>query len=144
MVPVFRTKNLPGIFDEFLSGNLIPNFVEEGGWKSTPAVNIYESNEKFAIEIAAPGLEKEDFKIDLKNEVLNVSSEKNNQKEDEVNKGKVIRSEFRYASFKRSFALPKEVDATNIKASNKNGILTIELPKKVEYKDNLFRQIEIQ
>ena len=122
MLPVFRTKNLPGIFDEFLSGNLLPNFVEEGGWKSTPAVNIYESNEKFAIEIAAPGLEKED----------------------EVNKGKVIRSEFRYASFQRSFALPKEVDVANIKASNKNGILTIELPKKVEYKNNLFRQIEIQ
>ena len=144
MLPVFRTKNLPGIFDEFLSGNLIPNFVEEEAWKSTPAVNIYESNEKFAIEIAAPGLEKEDFKIDLKNEILTVSSEKSDKKEEEANKGKVIRSEFRYASFQRSFALPKEVDVANIKASNKNGILTIELPKKVEYKNNLFRQIEIQ
>ena len=144
MLPVFRTKNLPGIFDEFLSGNLIPNFVEEGAWKLTPAVNIYESNEKFAIEIAAPGLEKEDFKIDLKNEILTVSSEKSDKKEEEANKGKVIRSEFRYASFQRSFALPKEVDVANIKASNKNGILTIELPKKVEYKNNLFRQIEIQ
>jgi len=144
MLPVFKTRNLPGIFDEFLSGNLLSNFVEEGALKSTPAVNIYESNEKFAIEIAAPGLEKEDFKIDLKNEILTVSSEKSEKKEDEVNKGKVIRSEFRYSSFQRSFALPKEVDATNIKASNKNGILTIELPKKVEYKNNLFRQIEIQ
>ncbi|MDO8930300.1 MAG: Hsp20/alpha crystallin family protein, partial [Bacteroidota bacterium] len=72
-----------------------------------------------------------------------VSSEKSEKKED-TNKGKVIRSEFRYSSFQRSFALPKEVDATNIKASNKNGILTIELPKKVEFKENLIRQIEVQ
>ncbi len=143
MLPVFRTKNLPGIFDEFLSGNLLPNFVEEGGWKSAPAVNIYENNEKFAIEIAAPGLEKEDFKIDLKNEIIMVSSEKSDKKE-ETNKGKVIRSEFRYASFQRSFALPKEVDVANIKAYNKNGILIIELPKKVEFKENLIRQIEVQ
>ena len=143
MLPVFRTKNLPGIFDEFLIGNLIPDFVEEGGLKSKPAVNIYENNEKFAIEIAAPGLEKEDFKIDLKNEIITVSSEISDKKE-ETNKGKVIRSEFRYVSFQRSFALPKEVDVANIKASNKNGILTIELPKKVEFKENLIRQIEVQ
>lgn len=144
MLPVFKTRNFPGSFDEFLSGNLLPDFVEEGGWKSKPAVNIYENNEKFIVEIAAPGLDKEDFKIDLKNEILTVSSETRAKSEDAVNKGKVIRSEFSYSSFQRSFALPKEVDVTNIKASNKNGILTIELPKKVEYKNNLSRQIEIQ
>lgn len=143
MLPVFRSRNLPDLFDEFFNSNLLPNFVEEGAWKSTPAVNIFENNEKFEIEVAAPGLEKEDFKIDLKNDHLVVYSEKKDKKE-EKEKGKVVRSEFRYSTFQRSFALPKEVDITNIKASHKNGVLTIELPKKTEYKENWSRQIEIQ
>lgn len=143
MLPVFKTRNLPGIFDEFFTGNLLPNFVEEGAWKSTPAVNIYETNEKFEIEIAAPGLEKDDFKIDLKDEYLTVSSERKDRKE-EKEKGKVVRSEFKYSSFQRSFSLPHEINASAINATHKNGVLTIELPKKVEYKNNLSRQIEIQ
>jgi len=143
MLPVFKTRSLPGLFDEFFNGNLLPNYIEEGAWKSTPAVNIYETNEKFEIEIAAPGLEKEDFKIDLKNDYLLVYSEKKDKKE-EKEKGKVVRSEFRYSSFQRSFALPKDIDATAIQATHKNGVLIIELPKKVEQKDSLVRQIEIQ
>lgn len=143
MLPVFKSKNLPGLFDEFFSGNLLPNFIEEGAWKSTPAVNIYETNEQFEIEIAAPGLEKEDFKINLKDEYLTVWSEKKDKKE-EKEKGKLVRSEFRYSSFQRSFSLPHEIDVTAINATHRNGILTISLPKKVEYKNNLSRQIEIQ
>jgi len=143
MLPVFRSRNLPDLFDEFFNGNLLPNYIEEGAWKSTPAVNIFENNEKFEIEIAAPGLEKEDFKIDLKNDHLIVYSEKKDKKE-EKEKGKVVRSEFRYSSFSRSFALPHEVDASNIKATHKNGVLSVELPKKAEYKENWSRQIDIQ
>ena len=143
MLPVFKTRSLPGLFDEFFNGNLLPNYLEEGAWKSTPAVNIYETNEKFEIEIAAPGLEKEDFKIDLKNDYLLVYSEKKEKKE-EKEKGKLVRSEFRYSSFQRSFALPKEIDIAAIKATHKNGVLTIELPKRLEQKDSSVRQIEIQ
>jgi HSP20 family protein len=143
MLPVFKTRSLPGLFDEFFNGNLLPNYLEEGAWKSTPAVNIYETNEKFEIEIAAPGLEKEDFKIELKNDYLLVYSEKKEKKE-EKEKGKLVRSEFRYSSFHRSFALPKEIDIAAIKATHKNGVLTIELPKRLEQKDSSVRQIEIQ
>ena len=143
MLPVFRSRNLPDLFDEFFNSNLLPNFVEEGAWKSTPAVNIFENNEKFEIEVAAPGLEKDDFKIDLKNDHLVVYSEKKDKKE-EKEKGKVVRSEFRYSSFQRSFALPKDIDVTAISATHKNGILIIELPKKIEQKDSSVRQIEIQ
>ena len=142
MLPVFKTRSLPGLFDEFFSGNFLPNYHEEGAWKSVPAVNIYESDDKFEIQIAAPGLEKEDFKIDLKNEYLLVYSEKQNKKE-EKEKGKVVRSEFKYSSFQRSFALPKDIDVAAICASHKNGILTVEIPKKIEQKDNSVRQIEI-
>jgi HSP20 family protein len=143
MLPVFKSRSLPGLFDEFFSGNLLPNYIEEGAWKSTPAVNIYETNERFEIEIAAPGLDKEDFKIDLKDEYLMVYSEKKDKKE-EKEKGKVVRTEFRYSSFQRSFAMPKNIDASAINATHKNGILKIELPKRVEQKDNNTRQIEIQ
>ena len=142
MLPVFKSRTLPGLFDEFFTGNLLPNYIEEGAWKSTPAVNIYETNEKFEIEIAAPGLEKEDFKIDLKDDYLMVYSEKKDKK-DEKEKGKVVRIEFRYSSFQRSFAIPKDIDASAINATHKNGILLIELPKKVEQKENSSRQIEI-
>ncbi len=143
MLPVFKTRSLPGLFYEFFNGNLLPNYIEEGAWKSTPAVNIFETNEKFEIEIAAPGLEKEDFKIDLKDDCLTVYSEKKDKKE-EKEKGKVVRSEFKYSSFQRTFTLPHEIDVTAINATHKNGVLSINLPKKVEYKNNLSRQIEIQ
>lgn len=143
MLPVFKTRSLPGLFDEFLNGNLVPNYLEEGNWKSTPAVNIYENTKKFEIEIAAPGLDKEDFKIDLKNDYLLVYSETKEEK-NEKEKGKVLRSEFRYSTFKRTFSLPKEVNVSEIAATHKNGILTIELPKKAEFVENMTRKIEIQ
>ena len=143
MLSVFKTRNLPGLFDEFFSGNLLPNYIEEGACKSTPAVNVYETDDKFDIEIAAPGLEKEDFKIDLKDDYLMVYSEKKDKKE-EKERGKVVLTEFRYSSFQRSFALPKDIDASAINATHKNGILLIELPKKVQQKDSASRQIEIQ
>lgn len=143
MLPVFKNRTLPGLFEEFFSENLLPNYIEEGAWKSTPAVNIYETKEKFEIEIAAPGLGKEDFKIDLKDDYLMVYSEKKDRRE-EKDKGKVVRTEFRYSSFQRSFALPKNIDVSSINATHKNGILLIELPKWVEQKDSSSRQIEIQ
>jgi len=143
MLPVFKSRTLPGLFDEFFTGNLLPNYIEEGAWKSTPAVNIYETNDKFDIEIAAPGLEKDEFKIDLKDDYLMVYSEKKDKKE-EKEKGKVVRTEFRYTSFQRSFAIPKDIDASMINATHKNGILTIELPKRVEQKNSTSRQIEIR
>lgn len=143
MLPVFRSRNLPDLFDEFFNSNVLPNFVEEGAWKSTPAVNIFENEDKYEIEVAAPGLEKEDFKVDVQNGHLLVYSEKKDKKE-EKEKGKVVRSEFRYSSFQRTFALPEEVDVAAIKATHKNGVLAIELPKKPEYKEDSSRKIEIQ
>ena len=143
MLPVFKSRTLPGLFEEFFSENLLPNFIEEGAWKSTPAVNIYENNEKFEIEIAAPGLDKEDFKIDLKDDYLMVYSEKKDQRE-EKERGKVVRTEFRYSTFQRSFAVPKDIDVSQINATHKNGILHIELPKRKEQRENSSRQIEIQ
>ena len=143
MLPVLRsTRNLPGIADNFFSRNLWDNFFNEKEWSSSPDVNIMESNEHFEIEIAAPGLEKKDFQIDLKDNVLTVSSEKKTEQKER--KGlKIVRREFSYLSFSRSFVIPEGVDFSKINASHSNGILKIELPKKEEFKDQEPRKISI-
>ena len=92
-----------------------------------PAVNIKENENNFEIELAAPGLSKKDFSINLEKKILTVSSEREVNNESE-NKN-YMRKEFGYTSFKRSFKLPETVNTEKIKASFKNGILNIELPK---------------
>ena len=108
---------------------------------SFPAVNVLESDNSFKIELAAPGLKKEDFKINIHENVLTISSEQ--KTENEENNGKYTRKEFNYKSFKRSFTLPKTVDGEKIVASYDNGVLGLELPKKEEAKPKEPRLIEI-
>ena len=92
-----------------------------------PSANIIEKPEGFELEIAAPGLKKDDFKIDLDNSILTISSEIEDEKNEE---GKnYTRKEFYYGSFSRSFTLPKSVDINKIKAEYKEGILKVDLPK---------------
>lgn len=95
-----------------------------------PSANIIEKQNGFELEIAAPGLAKHDFKINLENSVLTISSEMEDEKREE---GKhYTRKEFYYGSFSRSFTLPKSVDPDKIKADYVNGILRIDLPKRAE------------
>lgn len=143
MLPVFKNnRNLPGIADNFFGRSLWDDFFADKEWSSSPDVNIMESAEHYEIEIAAPGLEKKDFRIDLKDNVLTVSSEK--KTENKERKGlKVVRREFSYSSFSRSFVIPEGVDFSKIAASHEQGILKITLPKKEEFKDKEPRQISI-
>jgi HSP20 family protein len=108
---------------------------------SVPAVNVNEDENQFNIEVAAPGMEKKDFKLDLNHNVLTISSEKMEKKESD-NK-KFTRREFRYTSFNRSFTLPNSVQEEGIKASYKEGILNISIPKKEEAKEKGPKHIEI-
>jgi HSP20 family protein len=105
-----------------------------------PAVNIKDEKDKYIVEFAAPGLKKEDFKVDLDNYVLTVSSEK--KQENQEKESNYTRREFVYSSFSRSFTLPRTVNIEKIKADYAHGILTIALPKKEE-EVKLTRQIEI-
>jgi HSP20 family protein len=106
-----------------------------------PAANIIEQNEAFYLEIAAPGLSKEDFKINLENNILTISSEIEDQKREE---GKnYTRKEFYYGSFSRSFTLPKTIDLDSIKAEYEQGILKIALPKKDEARVEMKKEIRI-
>ena len=142
MIPMLRRRNnLPSFVDEFFGDDLFNRFFNENENVTVPSVNIKEGKEEFSIEVAAPGLDKKDFKVDLNNNVLEISSEK--EFKEESKDEKVMRREFRYSSFKRTFTLPDTADTDKIKASYKDGILSINIPKKDEAKVKPVKQISI-
>lgn len=106
-----------------------------------PAANILEHTDSFELAIAAPGLKKDDFKINLENSILTISVEVDDQKMEE---GKTYtRKEFYFGSFSRAFTLPKTIDLEKIKAEYENGILRVALPKKDEAKVEMKKEIRI-
>jgi HSP20 family protein len=108
-----------------------------------PSVNIKETSNEFVVEMAAPGMKKDDFQIELNNNVLTIKSETKNEKEEKDSEN-YTRREFSYQSFQRSFNLNNRViDDSKIEAKYDNGILNILLPKKEEVKAKPTRQIEI-
>lgn len=108
---------------------------------SDPAANILEHPDSFELDIAVPGLKKDDFKINLDNSILTISVEVEDQKlEDAKN---YTRKEFYYGSFSRSFTLPKTVDLEKIRADYENGILKVMLPKREEAKIDMKKEIKI-
>ena len=143
MLPVFnRRGSLPSIVDDFFGKDMLSNvFDDYQTGICIPAVNIIEGKEDFRIEVAAPGLNKDDFSIDVKNNVLFISSEKSQQDENKAEK--IMRREFSYTSFSRSFSLPNTIDTDKITANHKDGILNIVIPKKEEAKEKPARQIKI-
>ena len=134
-------RSYPKLWDHFFSTDDLPEFFENDSFKSVPAVNIMENNDAFTIEVAAPGLDKKDFKINLENNCLTISSEQENNIE-EVD-DKVRRREFQYSNFSRSFTLPESIESEKIKANHKDGILYVSIPKKEEAKVKPARQISI-
>lgn len=110
---------------------------------SIPAVNIQELDDNFMVAVAAPGKSKEDFKIELDNDVLTISSEEKKENGSSEKSGRFTRKEFSYSTFKRAFSLPDTVDSEKIYASYNNGVLEINLPKREEAKVQPKRMIEI-
>jgi HSP20 family protein len=122
-----------GIFQPFSNlvenffGRDIDDFFKMPKSAFVPAVNIIQSDKKYTVEVAAPGLKKEDFKIEVEDGVLTISAEKETEAEDK-NK-KFTRMEYSYNAFCRSFSLPESVKATDVKAHYEDGILKIDVPK---------------
>jgi HSP20 family protein len=142
MLPVIRRKAIfPSLVDEFFGKDLVPGWFDTETGITEPSVNIVEGKSEFRIEVAAPGLEKDDFRINLQNNVLTISSEKESSKEEKEEK--FMRREFSYSQFRRSFSLPDTADAGNIVANHKNGVLLITIPKKDEAKEKPAREIAI-
>lgn len=138
--PVVAGSRMPyfnDIFNDFF-GNVVNPDLRSG---SVPQVNIRETDEGYHLEMAAPGLAKEDFKISIENEVLTVSGEKKKQTTEKNEK--YTRKEFAYNSFMRSFTLPEIVDTEKIRARYENGIMTVDLPKKEEAKPKSPREIQV-
>ncbi|MBL7928964.1 MAG: Hsp20/alpha crystallin family protein [Bacteroidia bacterium] len=108
---------------------------------TVPAVNISETNENFKIEVAAPGMNKEDFKLSVDNDLLTISAEKKEEKEE--NDTRYTRKEFSFVSFSRSFNMPEIVDSEKIDATYKNGVMSIILPKKEEARPRPPREIKV-
>ena len=136
----------PSFFDRFFEGDLMDwnrnNFSSTNS--TLPAVNVKESDNEFLIEVAAPGMSKNDFKIEYDNGQLTISSEHKDKKEEKEGE-KVTRREFSYQSFCRSFeVVDNVVDNQNIKAKYQDGILYITLPKREEIKPRPAKQIEIK
>lgn len=132
-------RNFAPVFPAIL-GNFLNDFerVAPAHQQSFPAVNVLETEESFQIELAAPGLKKEDFKVNIHENTLTISTEKTTEAT-----GKYTRREFNFSTFKRSFTLPKTVDSEQIVATYTDGILGLVLPKKEEAKPKEPRSIEI-
>ena len=138
-----RTNRLPVGFDDFFSTDWFggtSNHVSRIGF-NTPAVNIKDNEDDFRIYLAAPGLDKEDFKVELDNDTLSIFTEK--EMSEEQKEEKFTRKEFGYTSFKRVFNLPDSVNGTDINATYNKGVLEVILPKKEEAKVQPKRLIEI-
>ncbi len=109
-----------------------------------PSVNLKEDENGYSIEVAAPGLDKNDFKIEVHNDLLTISSEKNEENETKNENERYTKREFSYQSFSRSFSLPQTADGDKVEASYDKGILTVSIPKKEEAKPKAPRAIEIK
>ena len=135
---------LSPMFDDFFGRELF-NW-GNNNYSSTrttmPSVNIRETNDNYEVEVAAPGMDKADFKITLDDNLLTISSFK--EQSNEETKDRYTRREFSYQSFRRSFELPKEVvDEDKISARYENGLLHLSIPKKEEVKQKTPKLIEI-
>lgn len=141
----FNRRPFEGSFNNFVD-DLFTNFPVltkndgDQGLGFAP-VNIRETDKNYSIEIVAPGFEKADFKVNVDEQILTISAEKKNEVKEENEKQ--IRREYSYRSFKRSFTLDEKTDVNGIDAKYVNGVLTLNLPKKVEVKTPA-QQINIQ
>ena len=127
----------PSLMNEFFNEDFRMNLINRN--HSIPSVNSVENNESFEIDLAVPGMKKDDFTIELNDKVLVISSENTNS----VENGNMRLNEFNYSSFQRSFRVPESVELDKIKANYKNGILKIKLPKKKDSITKSNRVIDI-
>jgi HSP20 family protein len=131
------------LIDNFFGNEWLENL--ERDWTTmTPSVNVKETENKVVVEVAAPGMHKEDFVIKVENDVLNIFAEVKQENENKDENARFVRREFRYESFRRAFTLPKTIDSEHIEAHYENGILSLDLPKKPELVSKPSKSIEIK
>ena len=126
-----------------LLGNDLPTLMMSNfnAGMTLPKVNIRETADSFFVDMAVPGMKKDDFTIDLEHQILSISSERSDESEN--NQEQYSLREYGYASFKRTFTLPESIEEAKIEATYSNGILSVHLPKKEEAKQKPPRTITI-
>jgi HSP20 family protein len=143
--PGVAFPSLSGVLDDFFFNDLfdwnMKNFTMTNA--TLPAVNIKEEDDKFIVEMAAPGMKKEDLKINIEGRMLRISSDKSVETKEEDEDKKYMRREFSYQSFMRSFTLPESVDPDKIEAKYADGVLFLDIPKKEVAKVKPVKKIEI-
>ena len=138
-------NSFPALFDDFFNRDLFNWGQSNSSDTNTtiPAVNIKETNDNYEVEVAAPGMTRKDFKVELDGNMLTIRSEKSDEQQ-EREEGNYTRKEFSYQSFLRTFNLPKKVvDADKIQAKYSDGVLHLLIPKKEEARQRPPRLIQI-
>ena len=140
MLPMITRRSYkPFLWSSLFDDDFFPVLSQRN--TSLPAVNIREDDKRFTLELAVPGIDRKDLKIEINEDVITISSEHKEEKEESRDDFK--RREFSYSSFCRSFYLPESVNKEKIEAAYKDGILTVTLPKVEEEKARLSRQVKI-
>lgn len=141
MLPVFnRNLWMPEVFSDFFD----TDFMKHANG-TAPAINVKEGDEEYTVEVAVPGLKKEDFNVHIDNNGnLCIHMESKNEKEDENKKSHYLRREFSYSKFEQTLVLPDDVDKDKIEAKANNGVLTINLPKVEKTNEKAVKQIEVK
>jgi HSP20 family protein len=137
--------SLPSLLEDFFNRDWADSTLANRNYSATlPAVNVRETNDNFIIDVAAPGMKRDEFKVELDNNVLTISSQHEEKDERQDETRNYTRREFNYQSFQRSFTLPEnKVEGEEISARYVDGILNITLPKKDEAKVKPIKQITI-
>ena len=140
MMPMMRTNNwIPAVFNDLFDTEFMPK-----ASATAPAINVKETDKAYIVELAAPGMKKEDFNVHINDEGnLMVKMEKKDEKKEEDKSARYLRREFSYTKFEQTLILPDDVEKDQIKARVEHGVLTVELPKHEEQKVKVSRQIEI-
>ena len=137
-------KKMPSVFDEFFKP-WNEGFDTNGIWSramNIPAVNITEHKNEYRVSLAVPGLKKDDFNIAVEGNMLTISSEKEENKEEKDER--FTRKEYNYSSFSRSFTLPEQINREKIEAKYEDGVLKLSLPSKAQAKMPSAKQIAVK
>ena len=140
MMPTMRSNNwIPAVFNDFFDTDYMPR-----ANCTAPAINVKESDNAYTVELAAPGMKKEDFNVHINDEGnLIIKMESKNEKKEEDKNTRYLRREFSYSKYEQTLILPDDVNKEQISAKVEHGVLTVDLPKVVEEKVKVSRQINI-
>ena len=140
MMPMMRTNSwIPAVFNDLFYNDVMPKTNA-----TAPAINVKENDKAYTVEVAAPGMTKDDFNVHINDDGnLVIKMEQKNEKKEEDKNSRYLRREFSYSKYEQTLILPDDVKKDDISAKVDNGVLTVVLPKMVEEKVKVSRQIDI-